>query len=650
MNNFNSDKDKTRLDKIQKNLYRKDFNQENPERHDLDLKRYELESDWEEEQQEDEKPPKDFSDFLEEEKKNKLGFFGYIMIFAFIFFLGSVSYASYVFFGGSQTISANEVDITISGPVSVGAGEELPLDLIIQNNNPVPLKAVDLIIDWPSGTKSSENLVDSVNRVRERIDDIDPGTLNRENVSAALFGDEGDNKEISVKLEYQVEGSNSIFNKEKKFSIVLNAAPARIAVSALEEVSSGQEVEFTATITSNSTSDIKNLMVTTSYPFGFDFVDSSVDPTYSDNIWVIDNLSPNEKKEIKIRGTITGQDEEERVFRFNTGLISDENEREIGVVFNNYIHELVIKKPFVGLNLSLNGNSDPVSVVNSGERVRADLIFSNNTNDVINDLDIRLTFDGAAFDESEVRVSDGYYRSADNTLIFNSENFPELEQINARQEIDTDFYFVIEDLINSGLRIKNPEINIDLSLSGQRVSSGNSEREINEKSTKVVKVLSDVSLGSYTLRDQGPFQNTGILPPKVDTETSYTVTLTASNSFNDLENARMTAVLPQYVFWNNKVSPSSENYSYDENSRTLVWNIGNIPAGVGINSDARELSFQVSLFPSISQVDNKPNLLRDLTFSADDTFTKKQIQLQGPLPNTVLTNGSTVNRHGSVVE
>ncbi|MFW5887525.1 MAG: hypothetical protein ACOCUH_01885, partial [Bacteriovoracia bacterium] len=418
MNDFNN-RDKSRLEKIQKKLYEKNFVQEKTERHALDNKNYDLEQDWQEELEKEEPEYKDFSDFIDKKKKRRIGFFGYTMILAFVFFLASISYAAFVFFGGGQTISANDVDITISGPVSVGAGENLSLDLIIQNNNPVELKDVDLIVDWPSGTKSSENLIDPVNRVVDRIDNVDPGTLTRETAKAVLFGDEGDNKEISVKIEYQVDGSNAIFSKEKKFNIALDAAPARISVSALEEVSSGQEVEFVATVTSNSTSEIKNLMVTASYPFGFNFTESDVDPTYSNNIWVIESLSPNEKKEIKIRGTITGQNEEERVFRFNTGLVSDENPEEIGVVFNNHIHDLVIKKPFVGLDLSINGNSDPVVVVNSGERIRADLVFNNNTNDTINDMDIRLRFSGAAFDESEIRAPDGYYRSADNTLIFN---------------------------------------------------------------------------------------------------------------------------------------------------------------------------------------------------------------------------------------
>ena len=657
MNDLNNNRnnlggnDDSRLEKLQKDLYSKDYQKKSLNRNQLDQKDYVLESEWkkEKEQESQKKTKPDLSDLVEEEKK-RIGFFSYIMIVAVIFFIGSVSYAAFVFFGGGQTISANDVDINISGPVSVGAGEVLSLDLIIQNNNPVPIEAIDLIIEYPNGTKSADNLIDSLNRTRDRIGDIAPGAITRQTLNAALFGNEGDNKEISISVEYQVTGSNAIFSKKKLFSVILNAAPARIAVTGLREVSSGQEIEIEASIKSNSISELKNLIVTASYPFGFNFTDSNIDPAYSNNIWVIDSISPNEEKIIKIKGTITGQNEEERIFRFNTGLVSEENEREIGVVFNDYLHDVVVKKPFVGLVMNINGSTDPIVTANSGETVRAELVFSNNTNDIIRNLDLRLKLEGFILDESKVSSKDGFYRSADNTLVFNTETNPKLEQINARDELRTTFQFDMKSLINSGIDIKNPEVKITAFLEGDRISDNNVEEKINETSVKVVKVISDVFVGSYTIRDIGPFENTGPVPPVVEQETTYTLTWSVSNNSNNLENGRLTATLPQYVLWNNKVSPTSENYSYDEKTRRITWNIGNLSAGVGNTSDPREISFNVTLFPSISQVGEKPNLLRDILFTARDTFAEADIEIIGRLPNTKLSEGSAVNRHEFVVE
>jgi hypothetical protein len=639
----------SRLEKLNEDLYRKDFQQQKTTRHNLDQKDYDLENDWEEPKQEEDGRPIDLSS-LDEKANRKLGFFGWLMIFAAIFFIGSVSYAAFVFWGGSQTISASEVDINISGPVSVGAGEILSLDLIIENRNPVPLKAVDLIVEYPEGTRSAENLIDNLSRTRDRIDDIESGTLLRTNLDSALFGDEGDNKEISITVEYQVPGSNAIFEKKKVFSVILNAAPARISVSGLKEISSGQEVELVATVTSNSTTEIKDLMVTASYPFGFDFIESEMEPTFSNNIWVIESLLPNERKEITIKGVITGQNEEERVFRFNTGLVSEDNEREIGVIFNNFLHDVVVKRPFVGLEIFLAGSSDSVVAVNSGTEINSELVFTNNTNDLIRDLTIRLQIEGIAFDESRVEANNGFYRSSDNTILFNSETYPNLEQISARSEISSTFKFRVKNLINSGLDITNPELKITAFLEGERISENNVEEEINESIVKNVKLISDVFLGTFTLRDLGPFENTGPIPPKAEEETTYTLTWSVSNNSNNLENGRITAFLPNYVNWKNKVSPSNEVYTYDENSKMITWNLGDIQTGLGRTKDPRELSFQVGLFPSLSQVGTSPILLRDIVFSADDTFTNTEINIQGNSPTTKINGVSTVNEHNIVVQ
>ncbi|MEK7066129.1 MAG: hypothetical protein AAB965_00985, partial [Patescibacteria group bacterium] len=55
----------------------------------------------------------------------------------------------------------------------------------------------------------------------------------------------------------------------------------------------------------------------------------------------------------------------------------------------------------------------------------------------------------------------------------------------------------------------------------------------------------------------------------------------------------------------------------------IVWKAGDIPAGSGIVDQAREVSFQVSFTPSVSQIAKKPNLLSEATITGEDTFTGK---------------------------
>ena len=119
----------------------------------------------------------------------------------------------------------------------------------------------------------------------------------------------------------------------------------------------------------------------------------------------------------------------------------------------------------------------------------------------------------------------------------------------------------------------------------------------------------------------GPLKNTGPLPPKVNQETTYTIIWTITNSSNDISSAVVRTTLPTYVKWLGVVSPDSESVTYNEIGGEVVWNAGAIPAGTGINRAAREVAFQVSFLPSISQINQSPLLTSEIAISGNDNFT-----------------------------
>ena len=53
----------------------------------------------------------------------------------------------------------------------------------------------------------------------------------------------------------------------------------------------------------------------------------------------------------------------------------------------------------------------------------------------------------------------------------------------------------------------------------------------------------------------------------------------------------------------------------------IVWDIGSIGAGKGISSSAREVSFQVTILPSLSQVGLTPVLVKNISIEGEDNFT-----------------------------
>jgi len=134
----------------------------------------------------------------------------------------------------------------------------------------------------------------------------------------------------------------------------------------------------------------------------------------------------------------------------------------------------------------------------------------------------------------------------------------------------------------------------------------------------------------------GPFTNTGPLPPVAEKATTYTIHWSLVNSSNKIEGAEVRASIPLYVTFLNNIYPSGESVSFDSQSGEILWNIGSIPAGIGLTGPAKEVSFQVSLLPSVTQVGDAPTIISESVLRGLDTFTRVTLEDRTPSLSTIL--------------
>jgi len=130
-----------------------------------------------------------------------------------------------------------------------------------------------------------------------------------------------------------------------------------------------------------------------------------------------------------------------------------------------------------------------------------------------------------------------------------------------------------------------------------------------------------LSLSSKINYSLGPFSNSGPIPPKADLMTTYTVTWSLSNSSNDVSEVEVSARLPSYVGWLANFTPSNENLSYNSTNGVVTWDVGHLDNGTGFGAPSREISFQISLLPSLSQVGIRPTLVGETELRGIDDFT-----------------------------
>jgi hypothetical protein len=616
--------DQSKIDELNESLYSRNAPEVRTKRRLRFQKQkpIEVKSDWEHEPE----IPREDVELNQVYKDNSMSFFTKIFIASIVFFLLALSAGAFLFFKGSNIVSAKNVDIKVVSPVSVSGGETVPFEIQVVNHNNITLESVNLTVDFPEGTTDVDNSLKELKEFREPMSNIEPGGIGKKNVSAVMYGEENSKKEVRVLVSYRVKGSNATFEKEKIVDVLISSSPISLKVTSFKEVNAGQEFDLTVLLSSNSDEVIKNLLLKAAYPFGFTFISSDLKPLSDNSTWQIGDIPPGGKRSFKIRGKLEGQDDEARIFRFMTGAFSLTNNKVIGTEYTSTSQEVSIKKPFMTIGVALDSNTENQLYIGEfDDPVRVDISYFNNLPTSIIDAEIHVKLSGSAFEKGSVSPDQGLYRSEDNEIIWNSITTRELRDIGAGESGRVSFSVTPRDLSTSQKPLINPELKMDISVSGKRNSEDNVPEKLVSTVQRGIKIASNINLGGQVVRNTGPFKNNGPIPPVAERDTTYTVIWTVDNTTSSISNAQVQSSLPSYVSWVGAVSPSTENIKYNSVDGTLIWYTGSLGAR-NSNSSRKQVAFQVSLKPSLSQVEETPILVNESHLVAQDDFTGETLR------------------------
>ncbi len=567
----------------------------------------------------------DMGDFsvLKNSVFSRLKIFLYLLV-VFVVLAGGA--AAYIMYSGSNTVSSSNVSIDANGPIYVDGGQPARFNFTVRNQNSVSLEAADLIFDFPSNTYSAEGA--SLTRVRMPLEDLGPGAAVNKSLDIVFFGLENEEKKIIANLEYRFAESNATFVKSKDYSVKISKAPLGLSLTAPKNAVSGQKISIKIAVISNSESAAKNLKMEMKYPPGFRFNNAEPNPSKGNNIWTLGDIGPSQKRDITVEGTIEGENSEERTFTAAVGTTGDDGTLK---PFGTASEKVTIKKSPLNLSVSINGKDDSANAAYAGEMIRVDLGWVNNLSSNIKDVQIELEIKGEAYDQRSVSVTKGAYRSYDNKAVWNSASLKELVSIAPGSSGKAQLGFSVKNplpIYKQG--DKDFSIAVEARIVGLGTSDEFENKQIEDSAKKEIKIGSRFQAVGKTLHYSGLFQNSGEVPPKVGAETTYTIVWSLANNANDLAEAKITASLPPYVSKESLVSPEDSDLQFDEKNAALTWNVGEVPAGTGIIMPAKEVSFQVSFSPNLTQVGETPVLVNKALVEARDSFTEENISAEIP--------------------
>jgi hypothetical protein len=544
-----------------------------------------------------------------------------------VFFLGALGFFGYYFAlgEGASAAAPQNIQIDISGPPQVAGGEPTKLQVSITNRNKVALELADLVVTYPPGTRSPSDFESDFPSQRISLGRIDPGGRQQGVVTAVFSGESGKSAPVLVELEYRVAGSNAIFVAKNTYDVILDSSPVVVSVEGNTQTTSGQPVQFTVTVASNSAAPLSDVLAQVSFPFGFKLTSSSPAAS-SPGLWSIGNLLPGERKTILVSGTLSGESGDKRVFRVQAGTRPTADVPAISTVLAENSHTVEISQAFLGIAVSTNKQSGASAVAAPGEAVIVSVAYQNNLPTIITDAVVVARLSGISIDGTTVHSSDGFFRSTDATVLWDKTTTNGVLASlppGAKGTLGFSFQMPTSTALAS---IVNPKLVISVNAAGKRISENSVPQSLQATARHEIRVASNLQLNAQALYYANPFGSNGPLPPKAGAETTYALVLTVTNTTSRLSDAKVTGTLPSYVRWIGGYAPAYEKFTFNQSDGTFVWDLGEVTENVGVGGGKpRQIAISIGLTPSTSQIGQQVELARGIVFSAMDQATGQKI-------------------------
>tara|TARA_B100000508_G_scaffold132869_1_gene122228 strand:+ start:4301 stop:6256 length:1956 start_codon:yes stop_codon:yes gene_type:complete len=642
------------IDEMRRRLYARGQKPEEVERHSLTDEKVEVASDWEVDTptrpqttdlREGVSATDEFSMGKEEEESSEESprrrryrsfiLIGSLLIFIFVAGLSSL----FLYFGGNQ-ISNDNIQISIDGPSLIGGGEALPIQVTITNQNTVIIESATLILKYPVGTRTVGDSPRNLYEERIPINDIAPGEVKNIPVRVAVYGEENAIKNVEATIEYRINGSNGMFYKDASaLAFKISSSPLLLRIESIEKVASGQLVDVTMTAVSNASTPLQDILVTAQYPNGFAFENSEPAPVFGQNVWKIDELLPEETVSIKLQGIVSGLTDETFRINFNAGPASPDNQFLVDAALAEAKADFVIERPFIDVQIGINGDFDREAVLPEAYNSPIEVLIENTLDETVYDMVVEVIPKGNALDIDSIISNQGFYDSNRRSIRWEVSNNPNFDRVLPGDSRKLSFTVLPNDVRTTA------SFELEVNVYARRVAESSAQETLIGTTKASAKYSTHVEIASQVARNVGRFGDSGPIPPKVGVVTTYTLTVAVEAGANDMDNVVVDTGLPLYVNWLNEYDAEG-TVTYNSVSKGIQWVIGSIPA-----NERRDFTFQVSIQPSVSQLDTVPALLKTQRVKANDGFTSALLQESYSAVTTELSEELGFDeRNGFVVE
>jgi hypothetical protein len=526
--------------------------------------------------------------------------------------------------------SKEVLKLEILGPNEAIVGKELEYIVKYKNNGNFRLENPELIVEFPENSLKDGGVAKREIFTSEKLGEaIYPGEEHSLSFKLKIFGKEGETKLIRAALNFSPKNLKARYSANTSYAIQIKSVPITFEFDLPSKVENGKIFTFRVDYFSNVDFLLTNLRAQIEYPRDFEFLNSN--PSSIDkNEWEIPVLNKSEGGRIEVQGKISGEIGEGKIFRGKLGIVLGNQ----FVILKEIEKGVEIIKPSIFLRQEINGN--PQYVALPGDWLHYTIYFKNIGDEEMKNLFLIAKLEGDAFDFQTIRSDSGECKPGDDSVVFDWKKIPKLQYLAPTDEGKVEFWIKLkEDLGN----VKNPTLKNKVFIAQVK----------EEFITKISSKVEIVQKGFYY---DEIFGNTGPIPPKVGQSTTYSILWQVKNYYSDLKDVKVRAKLPEYVSLTGKIFPEEmiSKFSFDSQSREVVWSLGNLKRGEGISTSPPNISFQVSLSPLENQIGTTPEIISEAKISGEDTWTGKILEATSSPVTTKLPDDPMILPNQGIVQ
>jgi len=539
-----------------------------------------------------------------------------------------------------------DVGLQVILPTDVFVGVPLDAQVSLSNQSGTILNDVSLTMTLPSGVvfvgSGEEKLIEN-----RSLGNIGEGSLNTEHFQIAFLKGANTTQAIKVSVSYSPSSLGARFEEQKKTEIAVKTAGVVVSLRGPQKVLSGEEFPIELVYQNMADTDANDLVLQLVYPADFSFTSSSLKPDIGKDTWNLGDLRKGSEGKFSVRGSLLGPDNAVENFLANLKV----NLKGRVYTLEPQPFQLTVTPSPLLLNIKIN---DQVEYITKPDEALTYVVsYVNNTDTALRDAVIRVRLVGEMFDLNTLETN-AVLRLSDSTLVWNSQNAPELNLLSPNSagfvqfKVRTKHQYPIRRfgdknfVLKTEAQIESPTV--PPSVSASRTLS------VKQIETKVSGNLT-IATKAYFRDAAAGFVNKGSLPLRVGQATDFTIHWLLQNAADDVSKLEMRASLPEGVKFTGQVTSNfGSPPTYDAANNQVVWVIDTIPANKGIVDQPIEAVFQVEATPAAAQVGSYMSLLGDTSVKATDNFTNSEITATAGPVTTALSDDQTVGQKGGVVQ